>query len=1479
MAPPQETKKEAKNSPAIPAAEGSDNREKKSDKEASSRRERGKRRGQGKPDENNAASKPPHPTLRQPNSSKKETDEKQKEEQERSQLEEAQKLKEEALRKEEEEKRARELEEQRIRDEEIAAKAEEARKAIKARRDLRAANLSPARPDECFLKGLDSSIKRCTGVIKKLRTLGEEQRATLVEEVKGVNLSKYVSEAVTAICEAKLRTGDVAAAVQVCSALHQRYADFAPALIPALVKQLLVPVPVKSASGMALAQPAPSDGDGGDLSSRVLRRRVSLRLLLELYQLGVFSEPGPILAVVKSMVRGGGACRVRGAAHGEVPCCVCREQGTEAARVATTTITWYHGNTQTVYWPSPCAHADASAKAQHSLMYLWGLCTVSGKPPQRVSFPTLPITTPLLHVLMRCERAHGHPVPPSTPPPTQTNPDLLEMKDKELAGAHLSLVVSFAKLAQDALGIHPAQANKPAAAPAEGDKAAPANVASGSAMAATTASPAPTAAAPVADASAEGPLERSFPDDKKAVIVRMLDAFYDAALACFHAEYAALRSTEDENERTLASRGALCEESSAQYARLRKSFDQLLRNVSSLAESLDKQPPAIPESDRTTRILSMGPEGGLTTPSKESAPAEPLFDDEDTRAFYESLPDLRVVVPAVLLGDAEGSERGAKGADAKGGEGDATLKDVEGESGSTADGVTPAGAAQGGDKGEASSVTKAPNSRQGSSSDVKASTSRQGSSGDVTSAGGGGAKEAVDKSGAKEDADADKDKEKSNRGGGYEASSVDALLQRLPGCVSRDLIDKVAEDFCYVNSKGARRKLVRALFNVPRNSLELLPYYARLAATLSAVIKDIGAPLVTLLEEEFAAIIARKDPMNLEGKIRNIRFIAELTKFRVAPPGVAFSCLKTCLDDFTHHNIDVACQLLEVAGRFLYRLPATQQRTANLLDILMRLKNAKNMDSRQATMVENAYYQCKPPLRSARVTKQREPMQQFIRKLLLFDLDKARVEGVLHLLRKLAWKDPAVEDYAIHCLLKAHRTKYSNMHLVASVVGGISRVHDSLGIRLVDAVLEEIRSELESNSYGQQQRRVATVRLLGELYNYRLVDSATILDTLFLLISFGRDSPEELEELDPPEDFFRLRLVITLLETCGRFFDRGSARRKMDRFLAYFQRYIFSKAQVPMDIEFALQDVFEMLRPRMVVFGSYEEAHEAILEMEAAQAAQEEARRKCAAPAPGWQASGGKGGATDEEDSGHSGSEGEDEEGEEGDGEGEGFDEDGDLVAEDGEEAFGEDGEERAPACRTVGYDDDTVVVRATVASEEDEEFEREYRAMLAESSSDGRKGVGSLSNMSLPATLFKTGAGSGSRTSVDGVLSVGRHVAGRQAAKVADEDSGGVEFKVLLKKGNKPQAKPLQVPSSCSLALVTKKKEEEEMMEKQALKRLVLEYNEREEEQSQQAAAAVENQRVVLSSQGPSGLLHRPYNPPIRSYGRRQQSGGQRRR
>lgn len=62
---------------------------------------------------------------------------------------------------------------------------------------------------------MDSSIKRNTAVIKKLKQINEEQREALMDELRSVNLSKFVSEAVTAICDAKLRTSDIQAAVQV----------------------------------------------------------------------------------------------------------------------------------------------------------------------------------------------------------------------------------------------------------------------------------------------------------------------------------------------------------------------------------------------------------------------------------------------------------------------------------------------------------------------------------------------------------------------------------------------------------------------------------------------------------------------------------------------------------------------------------------------------------------------------------------------------------------------------------------------------------------------------------------------------------------------------------------------------------------------------------------------------------------------------------------------------------------------------------------------------------------------------------------------------------------------------------------------------------------------------------------------------------------------------------------------------------------
>lgn len=51
---------------------------------------------------------------------------------------------------------------------------------------------------------------------------------------------------------------------------------------------------------------------------------------------------------------------------------------------------------------------------------------------------------------------------------------------------------------------------------------------------------------------------------------------------------------------------------------------------------------------------------------------------------------------------------------------------------------------------------------------------------------------------------------------------------------------------------------MRTLFNVPRTSLELIPYYSRMIATLSTCMKDVTPMILQLLEEEFNFLMNKK---------------------------------------------------------------------------------------------------------------------------------------------------------------------------------------------------------------------------------------------------------------------------------------------------------------------------------------------------------------------------------------------------------------------------------------------------------------------------------------------------------------------------------------------------------------------------------------------------------------------------------------------
>lgn len=73
-------------------------------------------------------------------------------------------------------------------------------------------------------------------------------------------------------------------------------------------------------------------------------------------------------------------------------------------------------------------------------------------------------------------------------------------------------------------------------------------------------------------------------------------------------------------------------------------------------------------------------------------------------------------------------------------------------------------------------------------------------------------------------------------------------------------------------------------------------------------------------------------------QIKVVRFIGELVKFGLYSKIEALYCLKILLHDFKHHHIEMACNLLETCGRFLYCSPDTHQRMAIYLQQMMRIK-------------------------------------------------------------------------------------------------------------------------------------------------------------------------------------------------------------------------------------------------------------------------------------------------------------------------------------------------------------------------------------------------------------------------------------------------------------------------------------------------------------------------------------------------------------
>ncbi|XP_050079483.1 regulator of nonsense transcripts 2 [Anopheles maculipalpis] len=713
------------------------------------------------------------------------------------------------------------------------------------------------------------------------------------------------------------------------------------------------------------------------------------------------------------------------------------------------------------------------------------------------------------------------------------------------------------------------------------------------------------------------PVSPLLPADRQSNLRNLLRDYYQSLAEHLRSEHRQLQLAEKSRRKMLQSKGEVTAEKREQLAQLQASYEKLHASTSALADLLNECVPQLEELPET----SAATEGSiLDIRAGEELQLGTLdpWRDEETKSFYVDLPDLRQFLPNYC----DKKQPGGDGSSTQNAQQMQELpqQDDDDDNEDTVE-LLP-------DMLAGPPITEETLDMELPELDADLSFSESISSlQDEEEPAGPDGEAFKDGTGGSSFAGVGNGGTPSNQGN---RRYFEQFVQNLQNCVNRELIDNAAIDFLLnLNTKSKRKRLVKVLFGVQRTRLDLLPMYARFVAIIDLVSPDVAHELCQMLKIDFKYHLKKKDQINIETKIKVVRYIGELVKFGIYKKLEALYCLRCLLHSFQHHNVEMTCAFLEVCGVYLYNCPDSRMRTNAFLEQMMRLKMNITMLDRYVQQVENVYYLVKRP-EGLKVTRKERPLiHTYIRQLIFKELDKGNVDKMIQLLRRLNWDDKGTFNYAVRCLSRAYNTRYHLIRSLADLLAGLNSYQERAVVRVIDTVLEDIRAGLEIHDNKLAQRRVAMVKYLGELYNYQLVDSDNILNTLYSIISFGvtlsHDGPPSIG--DPPESLFRLKLACVLLDTCGQYFTAGENRRRLDYFLVFLQQYYWYKKShpyfatsssggigaganlekkptpnagsnvkdlFPILIDHMYRECLKFLRPKLKLYTSFEQAKEAV---------------------------------------------------------------------------------------------------------------------------------------------------------------------------------------------------------------------------------------------------------------------------------------------
>lgn len=400
--------------------------------------------------------------------------------------------------------------------------------------------------------------------------------------------------------------------------------------------------------------------------------------------------------------------------------------------------------------------------------------------------------------------------------------------------------------------------------------------------------------------------------------------------------------------------------------------------------------------------------------------------------------------------------------------------------------------------------------------------------------------------------------------------SLQHSLDRLPTMCNQGTVDDVAIELGFQLKSMSARRLSAPLLHVPKHRWDMLPYYARLIATLQPYRPGLAEAVVEHLNQKLRQQQSfRKPDRQLQSHL--IIYLGELTKFGLVPEHIVFHLYKVLLDDFSPTSIEMLALSIETCGRYLHRMPATAARMQHVLDLLRRKRLAHNLSEQHTLLLDNAYYKCVPPDRPIVTYREPSAMEQFITHVFTHMLGHGSFDRTQALVKMLNWSDESIRAHIFTLFTSPWLLTHDTLPLLARLLSRIQQCHEAFVCEVLDTLSEDIEADLLHLDFAGHQRRLARVRYLGECHACFLVKPDAMLQQLYRLCV-----PQP-QRKDPPNDYTRVRMACTLLPYFGKAFQKPPYKQRLDHVCAVLQHYILSKDEPPVEVAYLLQDSFSHL--------------------------------------------------------------------------------------------------------------------------------------------------------------------------------------------------------------------------------------------------------------------------------------------------------------